>query len=502
MISRRQSAWLLQSLFAAAVFFLLATPLAHAAGRIYWGGYGASPPKISFANLDGSGGGDLNTTGATLEEPLGVTIDAAAGRVYWANDAAPKISFANLDGSGGGDLNTTGAMTNPLAGIAIYPATGRIYWANNAASGISYANLDGSGGSDLKLGAATINGPEGVAVDPIAGRIYWANNSTPATISFANLDGSGGGDLQTGAATIENPTGVAIDPAAGRIYWANFNPINTISFANLDGSGGGDLKTGAATVHGPEGLAIDPAAGRVYWANYGPPATISFANLDGSGGGDLPISGTTVEEPAFPALLEPPGAVGPPVVAGRTTPGSDLSCSKGSWAPDLLESFLYRVPQSYAYQWSKNGAEIAGATSESIAAGSVGNYQCRVTAGNQAGTATQTSSGRGVFKIGRVRLNRRKGTARLPVTVAGPGAITLTGKGVLTRRISPGFQARGEAAAAGSTTTLLIKVKGKRRKKLSRTGRVKVSVKVTYTPTGGTPGAQAKRIKLKKSAHH
>jgi hypothetical protein len=494
----RRSARLSQSLLATAVFFLLTTPGAHGAARIYWGGYGASPPTISFANLDGSGAGELNTNGATLEEPLGITIDAAAGRVYWSNDAAPKISFANLDGSGGRDLNTIGALTNPLAGIAIYPATGRIYWANTGLPGISYANLDGSGGSDLKTGAAPISGPEGVAIDPTAGRIYWANNSD-GTISFANLDGSGGGELKTGAATIKEPVGVAIDPVAHRIYWANFAPPATISFANLDGSGGGDLKTGAATVFRPEGVAIDPAAGRIYWANYGPPPTISFANLDGSGGGDLPIDPMKVKEPAFPALLEPPIGAGAPAVAGRTAPGSQLSCSKGSWAPDLIESFLYRVPQSYAYQWSRNGADVAGATSESIAAGSVANYQCRVTARNEAGSAAQTSPARGVFKLGKVKLDLRKGTAKLPVTVAGPGAIRLTGKGVVTRKASSGARARAAAAGSGVTRTLLVKVKG--RKKLNRTGKTKVSVKVTYTPSGGTPGGQAKRIKLRKSIH-
>jgi DNA-binding beta-propeller fold protein YncE len=501
-ISRRRSAWLSQSLFAAAVFFLLATPLAHAGGRIYWGGYGATPPKISFANLDGSGGGDLNTMGATLQEPLGVTIDPAAGRVYWANDAAPNISFANLDGSGGGDLNTTGATTNPLAGIAIYPPQGRIYWANTSPSSISYANLDGSGGGNLNTGAAAIERPEGVAIDPAAGKIYWANSTPVNKISFANLDDGGGGDLNTGAATIDEPIGVAIDPAAGKIYWANWRPVNKISFANLDGSGGGDLNTGAATVKGPEGVAIDPAAGRIYWANFGPPSRISFANLDGSGGGDLPISGATVEEPAFPALLEPPSGAGPPTVAGGAAPGSLLSCSKGSWAPDLLASFLYRVPQSYSYQWSRGGVDIDGSTSESIATKSVGNYQCRVTARNQAGSASQTSADRGIFKIGRARLNKRKGTARLPVTVAGPGAITLTGKGVVTRRTSPGPQTPAGTAGSGGTTKLLVKVKGKRRKKLNRTGRVKVSVEVTYIPTDGTPGGQVKRIKLRKSVHH
>ena len=65
---------------------------------------------ISYANLDGSGGDDLDTTGATVSGPYGVAIDPAAGRIYWANGDQHTISYAKLDGSGGGgDLNISGA---------------------------------------------------------------------------------------------------------------------------------------------------------------------------------------------------------------------------------------------------------------------------------------------------------------------------------------------------------------------------------------------------------
>jgi DNA-binding beta-propeller fold protein YncE len=486
-ISKRRSARFSISLIGTALLFLWATAGAHAADRIYWGGYGGSPPKISFANLDGTGGSDLNTTGATLEEPLGVAIDVVAGRIYWANDAAPKISFANLDGSGGGDLNTTGATTNPLAGIAIHPATGRIYWANYSPDTISFASLDGSGGGDLNTTGATVSDPFGLAIEPSSGRIYWTNRA-PNKISFANLDGSGGGgDLDTTGATVDQPVGVAIDPALGRIYWAN-SDSNKISFANLDGSGGGgDLNITGATSDRPYGVAIDPTTRRIYWANLGISNKISFANLDGSGGGDLITAGATVDGPAFPALLKAPSSAGAPAIAGGSAPGSLLSCSQGSWAPDLLGALLYRVPQTFSYQWSSNGAI---ATSNSIAASSVGNYQCRVTAQNQAGSASQVSAVHGIFKIGKARFDKRRGTARLPVTLPGSGELTLSGKGVVTLTKTP---------RAAGTVKLLVKAKAKRKKKLNRKGRVKVNAQVTFTPIGGTPGSQHKGIKLKKA---
>ena len=328
------------ALIGAVLLFMGVVQDAQAANQVFWGNYGGSPASISFANLDGSGGGDLNTAGATVSEPLGLAIDIGAGRVYWANDSAPKISFANLDGGGGGDLDTTGATTNPLAGIAIDPGAGKVYWGNYAPDTISFASLDGSGaGGDLNIVGTTPEDPSGIAIDPAVGRIYWASDSPANKISFANLDGSGGGDLNTSGATVDRPFGVALDSAAGKIYWANFGPASRISFANLDGSGGGDLSITGTTVEHPLGVALDPPAGRIYWGDG--TDHISYANLDGSGGGELITAGASLDSPAFPALLQAPSGTGIPAITGRTSPRSPLRCSDGAWAPDLLGSFLY-----------------------------------------------------------------------------------------------------------------------------------------------------------------
>ncbi|MDE3069297.1 MAG: hypothetical protein KGJ43_01040 [Acidobacteriota bacterium] len=66
-----------------------------AASSIYWGT--ETEPTLAFANLDGSGGANIATPGATVNNITGVAIDAATGKVYWANHGANKISFANLD---------------------------------------------------------------------------------------------------------------------------------------------------------------------------------------------------------------------------------------------------------------------------------------------------------------------------------------------------------------------------------------------------------------------
>jgi hypothetical protein len=233
-----------------------------------------------------------------------------------------------------------------------------------------------------------------VVVDPATGKIYWANQGAN-TISFANLDGSGGGgDLDTTGATVNNPEGVAIDSANGKIYWANFEDFtHPISFANLnDKGGGGDLNTPSGGVNA-EGVAIDPQAGNIYWANNGP-ATFSFAKLDNSGGGgSIDTTGaTTFDFPSFPALLKVPLATAKPKISGGSVAGSKLSCSKGTWAPDLIESFLYQRAKSFSYAWSLNGTPISAATTKSITASSAGKYKCTVTAKNQAGSTKKTSA--------------------------------------------------------------------------------------------------------------
>lgn len=372
---------------------LCATAAAQAADRAYWSNAGGPGIDISFANLDGSGGGDLDTSGAAQACcASGAAIDLAAGRIYWANDGADTISFANLDGSGGGgDLDTAGATVDAAYGVAIDPVARRIYWPNLAGK-ISFAGLDGGGGGDLDTTGATVSSPQGLAVDPAAGRVYWTNNGAgpgTAAISFVDLGTGMGDDLDTTGATVSQPEGVAIDPAAGRIYWTNYF-AGRISFANLDGSGGGDLATGGATLLGPVGAAIDPPAGRIYWANYNGD-TISFADLNRGGGADLRTAGATVSAPNFVALVQSPRAAGAPAIAGGTEPVATLSCSDGSWAPDLAGAFLYRSPTGFSRQWTLDGTDIAGATTNSLDASIAGDYRCRVTAANPAGAASQTS---------------------------------------------------------------------------------------------------------------
>jgi hypothetical protein len=91
--------------------------------------------------------------------------------------------------------------------------------------------------------------------------------------------------------------------------------------------------------------------------------------------------------------------------------------------------------------------------------------------------------------LGKPKLNKKKGTAKEPVTVPGPGILTLTGKGVVTQTTT---------LTAAGTVKVLVKSKGKQKTKLNSTEKVKVKITVTYTPTGGTTNSQSKGLLLKK----
>jgi hypothetical protein len=392
------------ALAVAALALLLGSGAAAAVDSILWSN--PSIQKLSSVALAGSGGLDLPFDAGF---PEGEAIDSASGRIYWIDLASTPaaIRFASLDG---GPVATLAVGNAPIAaphGLAIDPVAKRIYWADAAADKIAFASLDPAhpGGDALATGAATVFSPVGVTVDPAAGRIYWANEIGNA-ISFANLNGTGGGDIPTGRATVDAPEGVAVDPGARRIYWTNTFGVG-LSFASLDPDtpGGGDVFTGyKATVAEPLGLAIDPVAGRLYWANVANPHQLAFTSLDDNGTDDnLDLAGSSSGQPAppsgarFPILLVAPAAVAPPAIAGGTAVAATLSCSQGTWAPDVLPAFYYRAPQRFAFQWSHDGLNILGATQSTLKASAPGDYRCRVTATNHAGSAAQTSDAHHVF---------------------------------------------------------------------------------------------------------
>ncbi len=401
---------------------LVAPAAAPAADAVYWTNTEGEP--ISFSNLDGSKAGNLALSGVISSMPAGLALDPADGKLFFTNVGTESIQWAYLDGSGGGQFNTAPVSLGEPVGIAIDRAAGRVYWSDPIGNRIAYANLDGSGGGALlNTAGATIEEPARIAIDPAAGRVYWVNSALGLPkVSYANLDGSGGGDISKSPGPT-NGTGVALDPASGRVFWSATD--GTIESSALDGSGATKLNLiGAATPESIRSVAIDLQTSRVFWASQQAEAAISFVNISGGGGGDTPTAGANLNNPGSVAILRAPAATSPPTISSPRLMARTLSCSQGGWAGDAPASLFYRAPQTFVYQWLRDGAPIAGETGSALRPTRAGSYSCLVTATNFAGSTTQTS---GSVSVGPEN------------AVAGRIAIVKDGKARLKLRC-PGFE--------------------------------------------------------------
>jgi hypothetical protein len=111
------------------------------------------------------------------------------------------------------------------------------------------------------------------------------------------------------------------------------------------------------------------------------------------------------------------------------------------------------------------------------------------------------TQGRCPIGFAKLKRNKNKGTALLTVTVPGAGTVSLKGKGVVSQRALADYRVGrtfSKTVSGPGQVKFLIKPKGKKRKKLNKTGTVKVKVSVTFTPTSGEANTETKRVKLVK----
>ena len=105
------------------------------------------------------------------------------------------------------------------------------------------------------------------------------------------------------------------------------------------------------------------------------------------------------------------------------------------------------------------------------------------------------------LKFGKVKLNKKKGTATLPVTVPGTGTLSIGGKGLVKKRpaLARAIGILAKKITEAGTYKLKVKTKGRKKSKLFSTGKVKVKAVVTFKPTSGDAVKDSKRIRLKKN---
>jgi hypothetical protein len=214
------------------------------------------------------------------------------------------------------------------------------------------------------------------------------------------------------------------------------------------------------------------------------------SNADGSSPAQRSAATAVVRIPV-------PTLVSRPVISGVPREGEALGASTGDWSGN---------PTSYSYSWRRcvagasNCPEIPGATNQTyvVQAADVGSrIRVRVRATNAGGTSDSGSSvstakikaAAAGFKIGPVKRDRKRGLARLSITVPGPGTLALA----RTAKV----KGDSRSVVGPSTVRLTVKARGRAKQKLRRGGKARVTAKVTYAPTGGPARLKQRNVNLR-----
>jgi Tol biopolymer transport system component len=104
-----------------------------------------------------------------------------------------------------------------------------------------------------------------------------------------------------------------------------------------------------------------------------------------------------------------------------------------------------------------------------------------------------SGGGASSFRIGKPILDRRHGTAKLPVTI--PAAGTLTLRGAKIKRLA------ARSVASAGTVKLWVKPKSGLAKMLDQKSSAKIKVLVRYSPKSGGVEIKTKAFKLQKKRH-
>lgn len=101
------------------------------------------------------------------------------------------------------------------------------------------------------------------------------------------------------------------------------------------------------------------------------------------------------------------------------------------------------------------------------------------------------------FGVTGIARNRKRGNAVVSFALPNPGSLTGRGSGakVSIARTGP---VGGVQAPDQSPSALLVKAAGKKLRTLQATGRAKLRLSVTYTPSGGDARTESVKVKLRK----
>ena len=236
--------------------------------------------------------------------PDGVTVDAAAGHIYWTNMGVPNLDDGtlqrcDLDGGAVTTIVPQGVTHTPKQ-LCLDRVGHKLYWADREGMRMMRANLDGSDVETLVVSGdvAADRGDAtkwcvGVAIDHARGQLYWtqkgSDNAGQGRILRAGLDIPKGetaatrSDIEVWREGLPEPIDLEFDEGSRLLYWTDRGDPpagNTVNRASVDAIVRLPPEILVSHLMEAIGLALDVAGGRLFVTDLG--GSVYAVGLDGS----------------------------------------------------------------------------------------------------------------------------------------------------------------------------------------------------------------------------
>jgi hypothetical protein len=470
-----------------------------------------------------------NTLSATGQDAVEPQVDAApdgTATVIWTRfDGSKTIVQENRiapDGAPEGtvnDLSATGQNAVTPDVVVGADGTATVVWIRSDGSNtivqsrrISVGGVPNAATDDLSATGRDAVEPQLASGPDGAATVVWERYDGTSFVVQSRRIGPGGSPEGT-TRTLSSSGRDAVEPqvaiaptGTGTVIWSRFDGSNFIVQRRdlaADGSPASNAVNLSAAGRSAGAAQLAATSRTAVWRRF-------------NGANDI-VQGTIVTVPAIPAILLTPAShdFGEIELGSGETPVSSFELHNSGTASLSINSISIGGPDadqfglgdtgsctdallppgadcefSASFEPSTEGEQAASIEIVSNAASSPDAAPLSGTAvGPAGGSASRAAPAIGnSFKVGRPILNRKKGTARLPVTLPGAGSLISAGSGVSTLAVdSPG------------TVKLLVKARGRKLRSLNRTGKVALKLTLTFVPRGGDPSTQTAKLTLRKT---
>jgi hypothetical protein len=410
---------------------------------------------------------------------------------------ATTITESSISGNTATATGGPGAAGGAASGVGIL-AIGRLTITNSTVDGNTADARGGQGSSSASQAGGEVNGvgilavqsktPPSSFIDSTLSRNFGDASGGPGGEAG---EANGGGILEVSAETPVSFSNVTIASNTVRLQGTGGGELEgggvlgvvssaTISFvgATIANNGGELSATGAGEGGNVLGVGKTSFGDSIVSGGFGPAGTENCLLTEGTSLGfnidsrdqcGFHAPGDKVNTDPLLGLLQSNGGPTQTMLPAPNSPAVDQGTTFGLATDQRGVTRPIDFP-TIANASGGNGADIGAAELQPVSA----------------------------LTLGKAKLNKKKGTATVKVTVPQPavGMLTLTGKGLKT-----------QTAAVGTTTTFTLRIvtKGGVAKKLRKKGKLKVPVTVTYAPTGNSPATARRPVKLirkHKKRHH